>query len=297
MLDRTPLRRTPLLALCLTAVTAMTACTGPGGTQNRSSSNEVAATYSVVPFDKVPWTQLNPARGDKSPQAGALWGDRIGRGPAGFILKPVDGFRSPPHIHNIAYRGVVIAGLLHNDDPEAADMWMPQGSFWTQPAGEVHITAGKGDLILGYIEVDGAFGVLPADKAFKDKQRPVNVDASNIVWLDASTVSAIAAADAKKGPKIAYLWGRPVDGTLNGTLIKLPAGGNATLATNGSAAHAVVIAGLLSHRAAGQTEAKPLAPGSYFGSKGPAKHHLTAGADEDCVIYVRTKGALTISSD
>ena len=57
----------------------------------------------------------------------------------------MDGFSSPPHIHNVTYRAMVIKGLVHNDDPEAENMWMPPGSFWTQPAGEAHITSAKGE--------------------------------------------------------------------------------------------------------------------------------------------------------
>ena len=102
--------------------------------------------FEVIMVSEVKWEQLNPARGDKSPQAGTLWGDRKGTVPTGFLAKFVDGFSSPPHIHNATYRAVVISGRIHNDDPNAADMWMSTGSFWTQPKGEVHITAAKGSI-------------------------------------------------------------------------------------------------------------------------------------------------------
>ena len=95
---------------------------------------EPAAT--VVLASGVKWEQLNPARGDKSPKAATLWGDRKGPVPTGFLVQFVDGFSSPPHIHNVSYRGVVISGLIHNDDPDAEEMWMPAGSFWTQPKGD-----------------------------------------------------------------------------------------------------------------------------------------------------------------
>ena len=90
-------------------------------------------SHEVVLTSDVEWEQLNPARGDKSPQAGTLWGDRKGTVPTGFLARFVDGFSSPPHIHNVTYRAVVISGSIHNDDPDAAEMWMPVGSFWTQP--------------------------------------------------------------------------------------------------------------------------------------------------------------------
>lgn len=251
---------------------------------------EAEPTKTVVLSSEVKWEQLNPLRGDKSPKAGTLWGDRTGPGPAGFLLKPVDGFRSPPHIHNVAYRGVLISGLLHNDDPEAVDMWMPAGSFWTQPAGEVHITAAKGTNSVAYIEVEDGFGVLPAAKAFDDGERPVNVDRSNLVWLDASNTAWIgqsgtsAAAD---GPKIAFLWGKPQDRQLNGTLIKLPAGYNGTIRSHGASLRAVVIQGRAKHRNAG---AKVLDSGSFFASTGQSEHQVSCEAGADCILYVRAEG-------
>jgi hypothetical protein len=80
-----------------------------------STAPKSAAEQSsmVVLTSEVEWTYLNPARGDKAPMAGTLWGDRSGTGPTGFLLKPKDGFQSPPHIHNVSYRGVVISCFIH----------------------------------------------------------------------------------------------------------------------------------------------------------------------------------------
>jgi hypothetical protein len=93
------------------------------------------------------------------------------------------GFSSPPHIHNVSYRGIVIELRVHKDDPDAAKMWMPAGSYWTQPAGggvESHITAADGASNLAYIEIeDGPYLVRPADEAFDNGERPINVHASN----------------------------------------------------------------------------------------------------------------------
>lgn len=83
------------------------------------------------------------------------------------------GFESPPHIHNITYRGVVIEGVMHNDDPTAAKMWMPPGSFWTQPAGEDHTTAADGETNLIYLEIDsGPYLVKPSAEQFDNGERP-----------------------------------------------------------------------------------------------------------------------------
>lgn len=90
-------------------------------------------TYDVVVASDIEWEQLNPKRGDASPKAANIWGDRNGTTATGFLVRFVDGFSSPPHIHNVTYRAVVISGYVHNDDPEAKEMWMPAGSFWTQP--------------------------------------------------------------------------------------------------------------------------------------------------------------------
>ncbi|MDJ0951432.1 MAG: DUF4437 domain-containing protein [Alphaproteobacteria bacterium] len=288
------MRTLPSLALAL-SMTAM------GSAQVTAQSTDLdpdaGPTSKVVPKSEVKWEQLNPARGDKSPKAGTLWGDRTGRGPGGFLLKPLDGFRSPPHIHNIAYRGVVISGLIHNDDPKAVDMWMPKGSFWTQPAGEVHITAAKGRNTLAYIEVEGAFGVLPANKAFANKERPVNVDVSNIVWLDASDTTWVdqpGTPASSDGPKMAFLWGNPQDGQLNGTFVKLPAGFSSELRSNGSSLRAVVIQGQTSHQLSGESDVSNLEPGSYFGSTGETVHQVSCEADDACIIYVRTEGKFDV---
>lgn len=75
--------------------------------------------YEVVSYDNIDWGALNPARGDESPRAGDLWGDRTGEGATGFLVRFDQGFSSPPHIHNVTYRGVVIRGEVHNDDTKS----------------------------------------------------------------------------------------------------------------------------------------------------------------------------------
>ncbi|NND00731.1 MAG: DUF4437 domain-containing protein, partial [Gammaproteobacteria bacterium] len=116
----------------------------------------------VISFSDVKWEPLNPARGDQSPKAGTLWGDRKAAVPTGFLADFADGFSSPPHIHNATYRAVVISGSVHNDDPSATPMWMPAGSFWTQPKGESHITAAKGARNIALVEIDqGPYLVQP----------------------------------------------------------------------------------------------------------------------------------------
>ena len=145
-----------------------------------------ANDHLVIATDDIEWGLLNPLRGDASPKAADLWGDRTKDMATGMLVKFKQGFSSPPHIHNISYRGVVINGLMHNDDPAADKMWLSAGSFWTQPAGESHVTAADGQDNLIYLEIDsGPYLVLAAERAFDNGERPINVDERNLVWLNA----------------------------------------------------------------------------------------------------------------
>ncbi len=254
-------------------------------------------TSNVVLASKVAWTQLNPARGDASPQAATLWGDRSGTQATGFLVKFVDGFSSPPHIHNVTYRGVVIAGGVHNDDPAAEPMWMPAGSFWTQPAGEPHITAARGTTI-AYIEIDkGPYLVMPTDEAFDNGERPVNIDASNMVWLGAASTTWIQSSAESafgKEPQVAFLWGNPQSDQANGTLLKLPAGFSGNIRSHDSSLRAVVIEGQAKYQIDGKTDGKSLTPGSYFSSRGEFLHHISTAGEADCILYVRSGGKFDI---
>jgi len=258
------------------------------------ASQSVEPTFEVVLMSQVDWNPLNPARGDQSPRAGNLWGDRTESGSSGFLVKFEDGFASPPHIHNVTYRGVVISGLIHNDDPNAENMWLPAGSFWTQPAGDVHITSADDSNNMAYIEIDeGPYLVLPTEEAFDSEEKPINVDKSNIVWLDASNITWVDRSEMSAlvdEPKVAFLWGNPEDGELNGTLVKLPAGFTGKIHNQNSTFHAVVIQGRSQYQVPGETEEKTLEPGSYFGSEAESVHQVSCEAEEECIIYVRTEG-------
>ncbi|NNE66557.1 MAG: DUF4437 domain-containing protein [Pyrinomonadaceae bacterium] len=261
---------------------------GLGSTRMAASGKDLKSlaqpTNKVVLASEVKWTPLNPARGDQSPQAGTLWGDRNGIEPTGFLVRFADGFSSPPHIHNVLYRGMVISGEIHNDDPKAENMWMPKGSFWTQPAGEGHITSAKGKINMAYIEIDkGPYLVRPIGKAFDNGERPINVHASNIVWVNQPQKSA-----SKNAVKFAFLWGDPQDDKPSGTLIKLPAGFNGKIKSLGSSFRAVVIQGQLKYRMPDGKNAKALEPGSFFSSEAKSIHQISSGAVEETVIYVRT---------
>ena len=242
-----------------------------------------AQDSNVVLVSEVKWQQLNPKRGDKSPKAADLWGARAEAGPTGFLVKFVDGFTSPPHIHNVSYRGVVIDGLIHNDDPSAADMWMPAGSFWTQPAGEVHITSCKGGC-LAYIEIeDGPYLVHPSKEAFDNGERPVNIDKSNLVWLQTAADSSV------KNPEVTYLWGSTKKGQLGGKMLKLPPGFDWELENETSGLQVVVIEGELGCVLPGGRSVNDIKPGSYLSLQGDNRYQVSCQSGEDCILYVRNK--------
>lgn len=266
--------RSSLLAILLTSL--------QGGLSLAQESHQ-----KVVKRADLTWGHLNPRRGDAAPAAANIWGDRTKKPGTGFLVKFKDGFASPPHIHNVTYKGVVLEGLVHNDDPKAEPMWMPPGSFWTQPAGEIHITASKGESI-AYIEIDsGPYLVLPSEKAFDKGERPVNIVPSNIIWQDALTSRWIKHVGDEASPMLSFLWGKPDDGgEPYGSFLKLPAGFDGSLSSEGSV-HAVVIKGETVH------EGKDLEPGSYFGSA-QGKHHLTAS--EETILYLRAKSPFTITT-
>lgn len=249
----------------------------------------------VITPSKLEFIPLNPARGDASPQAGVLWGDITEDLTSGVLLKFADGFSSPPHIHNITYRAVVISGAIHNDDPEADAMWMGPGSFWTQPAGETHITAARaGSGAMAFLEIqEGPYLVQPSTDAFDNGERPLNLEASNVVWVSADQVRWLdseAGSTASQTPQIAFLWGAPDDDTRNGSFLKLPTGYSGDLHGNDHWLRAVLIAGTASLTAPGETDAKSLEPGSYIGSKGGDAHTITCETKDGCVFYVHAKG-------
>ena len=275
------------------AVTLAILSCSPALTQTQN--NRVSNT-EIVLASEVKWKALNPARGDRSPQAGTLWGDQTKDNESGFLVKFVDGFSSPPHIHNITYRGIVIGGRLHNDDPEAEPMWMKEGSWWTQPAGEVHITSARGSSI-GYVEIQsGPYLVKPSTEAFDNGERPVNMDASNIFWLDASDTSWIEKnPDSNKRSKaeMTFLWGAPEGEEVNGTMLKLPPGYSGILKTESSTFRVVVVKGTLTLH---DKQVASLPAASYFGSEGLANHRISNEAEAECVLYIRTRGQYSVRS-
>ncbi len=284
----------------VTALTLASVITAQTVSTVVAQASAAEPTVQVTLTSEIEWGPLNPARGDQSLMAGTLWGDRTGAGPSGFLVRFADGFSSPPHIHNVTYRGLVISGRIHNDDPDAADLWLPPGSFWTQPAGEAHITAAKGENNLAYIEIDESpYLVRPADTAFDTGERPINVAANNLVWLDASDITWLDKPDtpaAEEAAKMAFLWRKPQKDQTNGSLVRLPAGSTSEMRSNGATLRAVVIQGQLAHALSGENGVRNLEPGSYFGTEGASVHQLSCASQTDCVVYVRARGTYVVAS-
>ena len=58
--------------------------------------NSEAADHSIIATDSIKWGLLNPLRGDASPKAADLWGDRTKDIATGMLVKFKKGFSSPP---------------------------------------------------------------------------------------------------------------------------------------------------------------------------------------------------------
>tara|TARA_R110002050_G_scaffold1244_5_gene8799 strand:+ start:96900 stop:97721 length:822 start_codon:yes stop_codon:yes gene_type:complete len=246
----------------------------------------------VVSADDIDWGYLNPLRGDASPGAADLWGDRTKDGATGMLVRFNPGFSSPPHIHNITYKGIVIHGQMHNDDPDAAEMWLPTGSFWTQPAGEDHITAAKGESNLIYLEIDnGPYLVQSSDQAFDNGERPLNLHHANMVWLGNSDSHRLNAVDVES----TFLWGSTDKGQLNGSLVKLPAGFQGQVLSSASEFRAIVIQGEIRYSSVTVEDVKALSAGSYFGSEGGVRHTLSVPDNSEVTLYIRTNDIYEIN--
>ena len=106
-------------------------------------------------------------------------------------------------------------------------MWMKPGSFWTQPAGESHITSAKGEENIALVEINqGPYLVKPTSEAYDNGERPVNIEASNIVWLNHERSNWI---DPESKAEISFLLDNKDNSGLKSLFVKLPKGYNGTI--------------------------------------------------------------------
>ncbi|RKQ69704.1 uncharacterized protein DUF4437 [Litorimonas taeanensis] len=269
------------------------ACSGAEPTTYTQTQKD---SITLMTAEDVSYQPLNPARGDASPQAGVLWGDISKDVASGMVLKFSDGFSSPPHIHNITYRAIVISGAIHNDDPDAANMWMGPGTFWTQPAGEVHITSAQSGVGgTGFLEIlEGPYLVQPGELAFESGEHPLNLESSNMVWMNADQMNWIKVDDIEDGPEVTLLWGNLSESALSGSMIRLPPGYQANLSTHGGELKSVIIQGNVTHTVAGVTAPTDINAGSYFASAENIPHTLSCNIETACLVYIRTEGRFQI---
>ena len=266
------------------AALALSACAGSPA----PLPAEAPVAPTLVPVSQVDWQALNPARGDASPRAGTLWGDRGADVATGFLVRFVDGFSSPPHIHNVSHRGVVIEGLVHNDDASAEKLWMPPGSFWTQPAGGPHITASQGES-MAYIEIDaGPYLVRPLDQAFDNGETPVNMPPPQIPWRN---VGASPGDKDAERVRVAELWGAAEGEGPRGIMVKVPAGTATALRSAKNPLKAVLVAGKADLAPAAGGGAG-LEPGSYYRGQGVVP--VACGDAGPCTLYVTGDGPIAV---
>lgn len=271
----------------LLSIAVFICCSPSSEKKNESPSKTSSSSVDVRLSKDIVWEKLNPARGDQSPQAGTIWGNRKDTVATGFLAKFVNGFSSPPHIHNVTYRAVVIRGEIHNDDPQAANMWMGPGSFWTQPSGEPHITSAKGEENIAYVEIDsGPYLVKPVESAFEKGERPINISSPNIIWLDKNAASWI---DSDSKAEISFLWEN--DDSMKGLFVRLSKGYKGAIETYGTVLHAVVISGEITYQ---QSDGDlDLDAGSYFSSSGKTMHRLSSDSTES-IVYFRTNDKIRV---
>lgn len=252
----------------------------------------VANELEVVLAQDVSWGYLNPQRGDKSPGAADLWGDRTADTETGMLVRFDKGFSSPPHIHNITYRGIVINGLMHNAHPSAAKSWLPAGSFWTQPAGQDHVTAANADKNLIYLEIDhGPYLVKPSSEKFDNGEHSINIHSSNLVWLNHTQSSLI---DAEK-VSISYLWQKENGASTKGALLKLQPGFSGQLNVGKQGVRGVVISGNVSLSPEGKSSWQAVQPGSYF--RGNGENNILLNSEAESIVYVRFSDTFVLSEN
>ncbi len=184
---------------------------------------------------------------------------------------------------------MVIKGSIHNDDPEAEHMWMKPGSFWTQPQGASHITSAKGDENITLVEIDkGPYLVKPIEEAVDNGERPINLDASNVVWLNHIKTSWVA---PKSTAELSFLWD---DQRSIGLFVKLPIKYKGTIKTDGTTLHSVVIQGKLHYTLPQNQETKVLDAGSSFSATDKAIHTISNNSKMEIILYVRTNGTIKV---
>lgn len=110
-----------------------------------------------------------------------------------------------------------------------------------------HITAADGEDNMAFLDIqEGPYLVQPTSEAFDNGERSINVDESNLVWLNANDIEWVS---EKSNVETAFLWGGSHEkNQLRATLIKLPAGFKGKIKNLSTNFRAVVISGVVTHQ-------------------------------------------------
>ncbi len=110
-----------LVAACVASVTAFA-----GGTASKKLDIQQRELSWVQPF------------GAKGPSLAFVEGKYGDKEPASFFVKFAGGGDSGWHFHNEDYQGVVLAGTFTEQQQGEAEVKLPAGTYFTQPAKIVH---------------------------------------------------------------------------------------------------------------------------------------------------------------
>lgn len=135
--------------LALVAVTAL---------HRACAASKAADPMLVKPFASLTFSEKVPGNPQISPVKG------IPEKEASSIVMKMGRGAFPLHSHTSNYQLVVIKGVMKHWDTSSSQQASPEmgpGSFWYQPAGQVHGDACESDECVWFISLDGARDFIP----------------------------------------------------------------------------------------------------------------------------------------
>ncbi|PKB00579.1 uncharacterized protein DUF4437 [Flavobacteriaceae bacterium MAR_2009_75] len=181
---------------------------------------------------------------------------------------------------------MVIKGLLHNDDENAENNGFRQVLIGNSQQAKHILPRQMVKIIWRFLDIqEGPYLVKSTSEAFDNGERPVNVDKTNLVWLNANDIEWVA---NKSNVETAFLWGSQKEKQLRATLLKLPAGFNGSVKNLSPNFRAVVISGSLMHQFSKKEAKNKLDAPSYFGAEENATSIISTA--KETVLYIRSNG-------
>lgn len=123
--------------LTLLLATAFCAATATAGFAENHITHEGPSVS--IPADAIAFGPSGVKTEVGELYAGGAYGD-LTSGKHGTFIRMPAGFVSPLHTHTEDYFAVVISGVGANGAPDAADVPLPEGSYWFQRGEEAHVT-------------------------------------------------------------------------------------------------------------------------------------------------------------